>query len=241
MPRCPMPDGGGLRERKKRETRERIAAVALELFDRHGFHETTIPTIAAAADVAPRTVSVYFPIKEDLAFPETAVSFGRLAARLGDRRSDETTAEALRDWIGTELPAWEALDPEDARRQRRVVQASEALRAHKYRLMADVEEILTEAIAADLEASPQDLEPRMAAAATMAIFGVLGMDSDASTPTEPPVPERRAQVLELLDRALLFVGAGIRALQDGTSPPPTSAAATRPPRTGPTRAAESPA
>ena len=75
----------GLRERKRQRTRETIARVALELFDRQGFQETTIAQIAEAADVSPRTVSAYFPHKEDLAFPDVEAEFAAFDARLRDR------------------------------------------------------------------------------------------------------------------------------------------------------------
>src|ERR1700712_3698560 len=100
----------GLRERKKTATRESIALAALELFDRHGFAETTIAAVAEAARVSPRTVSSYFPVKEDLALPDIAESRARLSDRLRDRPAGETTAEALRSWFRGELPTWEAHD-----------------------------------------------------------------------------------------------------------------------------------
>ena len=89
----------GLRERKRARTREVIARAALDLFDRQGFAETTIPQIAAAADVSPRTVSGYFPHKEELAFPDSEEAFATLQARLDTRLPDETAADALRGWI----------------------------------------------------------------------------------------------------------------------------------------------
>lgn len=44
-----------LRERKKAKTREAIQREALRLFSEHGYDETTIEQIAAAADLAVRT------------------------------------------------------------------------------------------------------------------------------------------------------------------------------------------
>jgi AcrR family transcriptional regulator len=43
-----------------------IAETALELFSEHGFADTTVEQIAAAAEVGPRTVWRYFPTKETL-------------------------------------------------------------------------------------------------------------------------------------------------------------------------------
>lgn len=213
----------GLRERKKQRTRATIARAALELFDRDGFHETTIPAIAAAADVSPRTVSAYFPAKEDLVFPDQEDSFARLADRLAARTETETTADALRAWIGAELPRWKEHDAR-IQMQRRVVDTDEGLKAVEQRFRAYGEELIAAAIAEDLGASPDALEPRMAAAATFAIFAIVGAEKDPKTlganADECSVSADEPVVLQLLDRALRFVDAGIRSLQ-GDAPTAT--------------------
>ena len=58
----------------------------------------------------------------------------------------------------------------------------------------------------------------MAAAATIALFDVLDEHHDVAVPQSAEedcrARVRTAEILGLLDRALLFIGAGIRALQD---------------------------
>jgi AcrR family transcriptional regulator len=210
-----QPPAPGLRERKKQQTRELIAHVALELFDRQGFAATTIPQIAHAADVSPRTVSSYFPAKEELLFPDTEATFDRLEARLGARETGETMAEALRGWIAAEAPDWQARET-DAVIQRRVIAAEPDLQHWMRRYMARGEQLIARGIADDLGCEPDDLIARMASAATMAVFGVLDADKHASgdpscaIKDQDPLP---GDAVAMLDQALLFVSAGIRALQ----------------------------
>src|SRR6478735_9306122 len=73
-----------LRERKKRQTREAIAAAAMALCRERGFDAVTVADVARAADVAEKTVFNHFPTKEDLVFFR---SDDRLAAQVEAIRS----------------------------------------------------------------------------------------------------------------------------------------------------------
>src|SRR4051812_35635494 len=125
-----MDESIGLRERKRERTRKAIADAALDLFARHGFHDTTIPQIAEAADVSPRTVSGYFPAKEDLAFPYADAQMAEFESRLEARGPGETAADVLRAWIPAMVEAG-AEQPADLRRRREVIDADESLRARE--------------------------------------------------------------------------------------------------------------
>jgi AcrR family transcriptional regulator len=52
--------------RSARQTRDRLARAALELFTARGFHGTTTPLIASRAGVAEGTIYRHFPSKDDL-------------------------------------------------------------------------------------------------------------------------------------------------------------------------------
>lgn len=56
----------GLRERKRRQTLQRISEVGLELFATKGYEATTLDEIAAAAGISRRTFFYYFDSKENI-------------------------------------------------------------------------------------------------------------------------------------------------------------------------------
>src|SRR5260370_6960968 len=89
----------GLRERKKLRTRETITRAAHELFAQRGYHATTLPDIAEAADVSTRTIFAYFPSKEDILFSDFAVMKEALAQALAERPEGQDALETVRQFI----------------------------------------------------------------------------------------------------------------------------------------------
>ncbi len=70
----------GRRERRRRETRERIFRAALRLFGQRGFLATKIEDITEAADVGKGTFFNYFPSKEHLLVAFAEMQLGKAQA-----------------------------------------------------------------------------------------------------------------------------------------------------------------
>ncbi|MDT7802918.1 MAG: hypothetical protein QOI78_6351 [Actinomycetota bacterium] len=86
----------GLRERKKRATRQLIADVASGLFIQRGFEEVTVAEVAEAAGVSKMTVFNYFPRKEDLFLDRHADRLADLVAAVRTRPDGVSAVGALR-------------------------------------------------------------------------------------------------------------------------------------------------
>lgn len=200
-----------LRERKKAKTRETIVRVALQLFSEQGYSQTTIAQIAEAADVSPRTVSTYFPAKEDIVFDVSAGTKERLVEAIEGRPEGQDTMSALRAWL---LHEREVLDHDHELHtcQRKVIDREEALMLHEQAMMREFELVLADGLEVDLGLEPSDLQSRMAAAAAMAVFDLLHDEGHANRP-EGQLPSVEEQ-LELLDHALAFITGGVSALRE---------------------------
>ena len=197
----------GLRERKKRETREALTRAALELFVERGYDETTLAEIAAAAGVSTRTIFAYFPSKEDILFSTLQAMRDALAAALADRPAGTDALTALREFILSSAHEKTELD----HRLGQVIAADPTLSSHKRARIAELQEVLAAAIADDLGVGPDDLRPLVAAASLTAAFEVLERQDRglSKTPTS-------TEVAAAIDPVISFVRAGLQALPDRT-------------------------
>jgi AcrR family transcriptional regulator len=84
-----------LRERKRVRTRQSLVDAATELFERHGYDQTTVADIAAAAEIGTRTFFSYFASKEELLFPESDARVRAAVAEIGARGPDDGPADVL--------------------------------------------------------------------------------------------------------------------------------------------------
>jgi AcrR family transcriptional regulator len=193
----------GLRERKKRKTRDTIIKVALELFAERGYEQTTIAEIADAAEVSPRTIFAYFPSKEDIVFCDLPESQERLAKALRERPEGTTALDVLRDFIAESLSP----DRNDLLRKR-ILASDETLRRQQRARFAPFEQLIVEAIAHDLHAKPGDLGPQLVAGCLAAAFSAVH-DPDPSAPSSFS-PER---LMAVIDDVMSFMRGGLEALR----------------------------
>ncbi|WP_159674758.1 TetR/AcrR family transcriptional regulator [Streptomyces mexicanus] len=114
------------RERSKARRREAIRRAGMRLFAEQGYDGTTIADIAAAADVAPRTVSLYFPSKHDIALSVPDEIASRLTA-VFRRHPASGFLDALDIWLRGEAAA---LDPQLVALLTAMYEANPALKAH---------------------------------------------------------------------------------------------------------------
>jgi AcrR family transcriptional regulator len=199
-------------ERRKRRTRQAIQAAALDLFAEHGYRETTINDIAERAEVAPRTVTVHFPAKEEMLFDTEPFTLDSLSNRLASRQPQESALEALRDWMATTMTEAETngSDLDGRFWERRALRAhiittEPELRGRARASYYPFERVLAEAIGKDIGQSANSLTPRLAALSAVAGLRELYESDDAQALATPP---NAAKLLKLVDTVIRFVQAG---------------------------------
>jgi AcrR family transcriptional regulator len=145
----------GRRERKRLETRNGLAAVALELFAERGFDAVTVNDIADRADVDPSTFYRHFVTKEAVIFAE----FGEVTARIGDairaQPADLPVLETLRV-SGKDLATMRLLDLDNDRRRAALVQSTPSIRAQALVVRHALIDEVTLAIAERMAVDPAD-------------------------------------------------------------------------------------
>src|SRR3954454_324035 len=111
----------GLRERKKRQTRQRIAEAAVRLFADRGFDNVPVAEVARAADVSEATVFNYFPTKEDLVYSGLEAFEEELLSAVRDREPGESFLAAFGRFVLKPRGLLASRDPEDTERLAAIV------------------------------------------------------------------------------------------------------------------------
>ncbi|WP_406435195.1 TetR/AcrR family transcriptional regulator [Streptomyces sp. NBC_00631] len=173
------PEAEGLRERKKRLTRQRLSDTATEMFLEHGFDGVRVAEIAEACGVSEKTVFNYFPTKESLILDlgETTMTALRTGLAVPGRRPVDAVLRVLSDelhgmtsWIAAQDDPVRAADT--IRRFRELTRSTPSLRAYHRDMIDRLIGVAAEALAQRTGMVPDDPEPQIAATALLGLWPV---------------------------------------------------------------------
>lgn len=155
----------GLRERKKRQTRQHLSDVATGLFLERGFDAVTIAEIAQAADVSANTVYNYFPTKEDLFLDRSRGIVDRLSRYVRARDRGESAGEAVLRELRAQV---EGVSPtvglmEGYERFMRVIEGADGLKARLWHVQQEALLHLEATLLEESGAEPGDATPALVA------------------------------------------------------------------------------
>ncbi|MGC2783777.1 MAG: helix-turn-helix domain-containing protein [Roseiarcus sp.] len=136
---------GGVRERKRLQTLERIAEVSLQLFVTNGYDETTLEAIAAAAGISRRTFFYYYKSKDEILVALQCEGFIEALHRAFDALpTGKPPIVALRDTLPELISSFES---EKTLVIAEILQSTEALKIRKLAIYIEMENALFGAMA----------------------------------------------------------------------------------------------
>jgi AcrR family transcriptional regulator len=153
----------GLRERKKRATRDAIAAAARRLFAERGFDAVTVAEVAVAADVSEKTVFNHFAAKEDLVFAGGDTRLTQLQAAIAERPAGTSVLDVFRANSEAMLDTVAAGEGDDRLVVPRIVRDSPTLQKRLAAGWEDEVAALVAAVAQATGADEDDLVPAVVA------------------------------------------------------------------------------
>lgn len=204
----------GLRELKKQMTREAIAAAALKLTLDKGLSDVTIDEIAREAFVSPRTVSNYFPSKEEAVLAAGSIGAEQILDECDGSRSDEPPLKVLCE----QLSEYARENPDHLRRASQLAQLEEenpSLRPYRITQQVELVQLLSERIAVHTSTdTTTDLYPSLAASGA-----VSAMVTSLALWARNDLPDERLPTM---------IEDAFSILIDGYPHPPAEADASRP-------------
>jgi AcrR family transcriptional regulator len=200
----------GLRERKKRQTREAIAETARRLFVERGFEAVRIAEIAEAADVSEKTVFNYFPTKEDLVYWRLEEFEEGLLASVRDREPGESALAGFGRFMREPRGLLaERETSEDLVAITRMIASSPALLAREQQVFTRYTGSLASLLASETGADADDVEAWVAAHALMGVHRSLVAYARTRVLAGARNPRLRRDVRAQADRALAALERGL--------------------------------
>jgi AcrR family transcriptional regulator len=202
----------GLRERKKRKTRELIAETARQLFAERGFEQVTVTEIAREAEVSPATVFNYFPTKEDLFYSRLEAFEDELLTAIRERAAGQSVLDAFAGFLlgqGGVLTMDAPEAGEQLRSITRIITESPALLARERQVFDRYAQTLAALLAEETGAEPDDSVPRVVANALLGLHRALIDQVRREALAGTPVAEIRDGVRAGAERAIAQLTQGL--------------------------------
>ena len=162
------PEGppGVARGRRPSTSRESVARAALDLFNRHGYDETTVDEIADAVGVSRRTFFRYYVSKPDVVWGEFDAELVRLGNELRSARSDEPMIDVLRRAV-VATNRFGARELDELRIRIGLISSVPDLVAHSAVRYAEWCDVVADFVAGRIGGAPDDLGPQTVARAAL--------------------------------------------------------------------------
>ncbi len=210
--------GEGLRERKKRQLRQRLSDTATAMFLERGFDAVRVVEVAAACEVSEKTVYNYFPTKESLVLDRWETTRGALRTALADpgQRPVDAVLRILADELGA-LTGWLGEQPDRAaaaasvRRFGELIASTPALRAYQASMLDDLTATAAQALADRAGLGPDEPEPQIAAIALLGLWSVHFRALEKHLANTDVLAELRQAVTAEVERAARLIARGLQA------------------------------
>jgi AcrR family transcriptional regulator len=155
----------GLRERKRRLTRQLGGDAATTLFAIRGFDNVRVSEVADRVGVSEKTIYNYFPSKESLVLDDADERVEDLARALRERRPGQSPTDAVVETLKKSMAVFaEAPDVlvEFLPRFAAMIESTPALRAAWLELHDRLAKVARDELAAEAGVDPEDPEPTIA-------------------------------------------------------------------------------
>jgi AcrR family transcriptional regulator len=207
----------GLRERKKQQTRQAIAAAAFDLFAAHGFDRVPVADVARRANVSEATVFNYFPTKEDLIYGQLEEFEATLIEAIRNRAPGQSATAAFRAFILRTHGLLTATDPGVRTRLAsisRIIADSPSLLARERQVYDRYTRTLAELVAEQRAVKRDDIESWVVANAIMGVHRALVEYVRARVLAGKDGPGLERAVRAQAQRALDALDRGLRSYPD---------------------------
>jgi AcrR family transcriptional regulator len=155
----------GLRERKRRLTRQLISDAATALFATRGFDNVKVSEVADRVGVSEKTIYNYFPTKESLVLDTADEAVERMARALRERRPGESLSDAVVRAIESDTARFENIPNELVEFMPMfgaMIESTPALHAAWLELHERLATVARDELAAQAGVDPRDPEPTAA-------------------------------------------------------------------------------